>query len=142
MSLSPLRAQSPAFSTLYFFAGGSDGATPQAGLVEDRKNPGTFYGITLNTPTFFRVSSGGTFTVLYTFNGENDGNYAYGGLIQGKDGNFYGTTVEGGINNNGTVFKITPDGTLTTLYSFSPLSQSFTNTDGASPYGGLVEDRN
>ena len=43
----------------------------------------------------------------------------YAGLVQGSDGNFYGTTIAGGANSEGTVFKITPSGTLTTLYSFA-----------------------
>ena len=56
----------------------------------------------------------------------------YAGLVQGTDGNFYGTTSEGGANGYGTVFKITPSGTLTTLHSFDV-------TDGAYPYAGLVQ---
>ena len=52
--------------------------------------------------------------------------------MQGSDGNFYGTTSDGGANSGGTVFKITPGGTLTTLYSFA-------GSDGADPYAGLVQ---
>jgi uncharacterized repeat protein (TIGR03803 family) len=71
-----------------------------------------------------------TFTVLASFDG-TDGAYPYlGTLVQGTDGNFYGTTSGGGANNAGTVFKITPSGTLTTLHSFD-------STDGANPDGGL-----
>ncbi len=52
--------------------------------------------------------------------------------MQGSDGNFYGTTSSGGSNNDGTVFKITPGGTLTTLYSFS-------GNDGLEPVASLVQ---
>jgi uncharacterized repeat protein (TIGR03803 family) len=55
--------------------------------------------------------------------------------VQGTDGNFYGTTYEGGANDYGTVFKITPTGTLTTLHSFS-------SSDGAFPNGSLVQATN
>ncbi len=57
--------------------------------------------------------------------------------MQGTDGNFYGTAVNGGVNGYGTVFKITPGGTLTTLYSFC--SQQPNCADGGQPYAGLVQ---
>ena len=56
------------------------------------------------------------------------------GLVQGIDGNFYGTTVGGGANQFGTVFKITPTGTFTVLHSFN-------TTDGANPRSALVQGR-
>jgi uncharacterized repeat protein (TIGR03803 family) len=60
------------------------------------------------------------------------------GLVQGTDGNFYGTTELGGADHNGAVFKITPGGKLTRLYSF-PCSQDLC-PDGKQPAGGLVQD--
>jgi uncharacterized repeat protein (TIGR03803 family) len=78
------------------------------------------------------ASQAQTFTTLASFNGAN-GAYPEASLIQGLNGNFYGTTFEGGSSNNGTVFKITPGGTLTTLYSFCAQSNC-----GDLPYGGLV----
>jgi uncharacterized repeat protein (TIGR03803 family) len=80
-------------------------------------------------------SSAQTFTVLHTFS-LADGAFPFGTLVQGLDGNFYGTTAQGNGQNQcsggcGTVFKITPDGTLTTLHSFD-------KTDGAYPVAGLV----
>lgn len=58
-----------------------------------------------------------TFTVLHSFDGTDGGN-PLEGLVQATDGNFYGTTLNGGAPGPGTVFKITPSGTLTTLYTF------------------------
>jgi len=59
--------------------------------------------------------------------------------VQGRDGNFYGTTYAGGTGNQGTVFAITPSGSLSTLYRFC----SQTNcTDGANPYAGLIQASN
>ena len=69
----------------------------------------------------------------------HDGGYPYGGLIQGTDGNFYGTTRNGGAQNYGTVFKITQTGTLTTLYSFCFQSGC---TDGYFPESRLVQAAN
>src|SRR4029077_6414362 len=73
----------------------------------------------------------GVVTTLYTFAG-SDGASPSAALTEGSDGNFYGTTVGGGSNDHGTVFKLTTSGTLTTLYAFA-------GDDGASPYGRLIE---
>ena len=70
-------------------------------------------------------------TELYGFSGRGDGAYPYSGLALGSDGSLYGTTYQGGANNDGTVFKITPSGTLTTLHAFG-------GSDGAYPYAGLL----
>ncbi len=117
----------------------ADGAFPSAGLIQ--ASNGDFYGTTTgdyqgnNDGTVFKITPGGTLTTLYRFCSESacaDGMYPYAGLIQAADGNLYGTTVEGGADDFGTVFKITPGGTLTTLHSFDGL-------DGISPYGALIE---
>ncbi len=83
---------------------------------------------------FFAVevigSSGQTFKTLHSFDG-TDGNGPIAGLVQATDGNFYGTTNNGGSYGNGTVFKITPEGKLTTLHNFD-------NTDGINP-AGLIQ---
>jgi len=77
-----------------------------------------------NPGIFFRLTPAGAFTVLYTFTGGVDGSFP-SGLTQGADGNFYGSTVYGPetppniFNGYGTIFKITPAGALTTLYSFT-----------------------
>ena len=76
--------------------------------------------------TVFRITPSGILTTIHRFDG-TDGYDPYAGLVQGPDGNFYGTTYAGGPSNHceytgfkgcGTVFKITPSGTLTTLYNF------------------------
>jgi uncharacterized repeat protein (TIGR03803 family) len=88
--------------------------------------------------TVFKLTPGGALTTLYSFCSQTacaDGVYPTG-LIQATDGNFYGTTQFGGSNRQGTVFRITPHGKLTTLYNFC----SQTNcTDGAAPFGPLVQ---
>ena len=63
------------------------------------------------------LASAQKLTVLHTFN-STDGAFPDGGLIQGSDGNLYGTASGGGAHGFGTVFKITPSGKFTTIYSF------------------------
>lgn len=84
------------------------------------------------------ASSAQTFTDLLSFDGA-DGSFPYAGLVQGTDGNFYGTTYNGGTYGYGTVFKITAAGKLTTLYSFCPGEIC---TDGMYPNAGLVQATN
>jgi uncharacterized repeat protein (TIGR03803 family) len=82
-------------------------------------------------------------TVLYTFAGASDGHVPFAGLIFDNDGALYGTTVSGGIGNNGTVFKLTPPAKgqtgwkETVLYSFCSLSNC---SDGAQPRASLIAD--
>jgi len=124
-----------------------DGGNPQ-GVVQ--ASDGNFYGTTsvggeIYGGTVFRITSGGVFTIVYSFCSLfrcADGISPLA-LIQGTDGNFYGTTSQGGANNGsyctngcGTVFKITARGTLTTLYTFCSQSNC---TDGAFPSAALVQ---
>jgi uncharacterized repeat protein (TIGR03803 family) len=82
------------------------------------------------------AASAQTFTSLLDFNGPDGANPWQGTLVQGRDGNFYGTTNYGGANNSGTVFKMTPTGALTTLYDFCSQANC---ADGAYPQSiGLV----
>jgi uncharacterized repeat protein (TIGR03803 family) len=122
-----------ALTRLYSFTGGSDGASPHAGLV--RGSDDAFYGTTSGDPhgqgTVFRMSTSGSLTVLYSFSGGNDGANPRGGLVRGSDGYFYGTTVGGGVRA-ATVFRITSNGVLTSLYSFN-------TGDSYAPVAGLAE---
>jgi uncharacterized repeat protein (TIGR03803 family) len=76
-----------------------------------------------------------TFTTLVSFDGDATGSQPIAPLVQGLDGNFYGTTYTGGTQDYGTVFKVTPSGKLTVLHSFCSLKNC---ADGESPWGGLV----
>src|SRR4051812_17961142 len=78
------------------------------------------------------LATGQTFQELYSFSGNADGGQPQGALIQGADGNFYGTTGYGGLRTLGTVFKMTPDGVLTTIASFD-------GTNGNYPFGALLQ---
>jgi T5SS/PEP-CTERM-associated repeat protein/uncharacterized repeat protein (TIGR03803 family) len=140
-----LNANAQTESNLYSLGSSpTDGVHPEAGLVQG--SDGNFYGTTFlggtnNDGTVYRVSPSGTETTLYSFVGSpTDGGLPWAGLVQGSDGNFYGTTVQGGTSTNcggsgcGTVFRISPSGTKTTLYSFVGYPG-----DGGSPYAGLVQ---
>ncbi len=104
-----------------------------------------FYGTTSRgglggSGTVFKMNSEGTVTVLHQFQIQSpvyDGASPTGRLVEGTDGEFYGTTASG-TGANGTIFKITPSGRITILYFFNTPSWS----DGVSPIGGLVQDGN
>jgi uncharacterized repeat protein (TIGR03803 family) len=120
---------------LYSFEDGDDGALPVAGLTLG--SDGKFYGTALEGGTngygsVFKMTAAGAFTTLYGFTGGNDGAFPYAGVIQGRDGNFYGTALESGLGFYGTVFSLTPNGILTVLASFDA-------TNGAFPQGGVIQ---
>jgi uncharacterized repeat protein (TIGR03803 family) len=141
-------------TTLYRFCKSfycPDGALPEGGLIFG--TDGNLYGTTAQSGvhgwgTVFRITTSGELTTLYNFCSLTncaDGAYPASSLIQASDGNFYGTTLGGGTGNPagcpdssqgcGTIFRLTPWGDLTTLYSFCSQSDC---TDGATP-GALVE---
>jgi uncharacterized repeat protein (TIGR03803 family) len=125
----------------------TDGDLPSAGLVQAAN--GDFYGTTWSGGpngggAVFSITAAGKLTTLNSFDG-TDGSGSVAALVQGTDGNFYGTTESGGTGANcpssvelgcGTVFKITPAGTLTSLYSFCSQANC---TDGDLPFAGLVQ---
>jgi uncharacterized repeat protein (TIGR03803 family) len=156
-------------TTIYTFCSQpncADGITP-SGLVLG--TDGNFYGTTIQggsttnvdcttyvetCGTIFKLTPGGKLTTLYNFCSQPncaDGSLPYAGLVLGNDGNFYGTTFYGGISSSclntyspdptgcGTIFKITPEGTLTTLYAFCTLTNC---PDGANPGEPLVVGTN
>jgi uncharacterized repeat protein (TIGR03803 family) len=125
---------------LYSFSYGVDGANPTAGLTLAAN--GSFYGTTFLGGTnfedggLFEMSSGGRLTPLYSFTNGADGANPYGALVQGSDGNLYGTSKGGGTSGHGAVFKMTTNGGFTALYSFT------NGFDGSSPYAGLAQGSN
>lgn len=137
-------------TTLYYFNSTNDsGSLPNGTLVLG--NDGNFYGVTEYTGsvfpygpnnhtgfgTVFQIRTNGVLTTLHTFDGTN-GSVPMGGLTLGRDGSFYGVTFFGGtgfqsdyFTGNGTIFKITTNGTFMTLVYF-------TGTNGLQPSGGLT----
>src|SRR5579863_4850914 len=101
----------------------SDGSTPEADVIQG--SDGNFYGTTYNGGgaggygTIFKITSTGVFTTLHFFNDETDGRQIVSGLVQGTDGNFYGTSGGGGAFGDGTFYSITPSGVLTVLHDFN-----------------------
>jgi uncharacterized repeat protein (TIGR03803 family) len=131
---------------LYSFDGTNYFANPTYGLTVG--NDGNFYGTQSGgngTGSVFKITPAGVLTVLHTFTGNPDGAEPASGVILGKDGNFYGDTEYGGAYGYGTLFKMTPSGTLKILYSFNSSTDYATNptapllqaTDG-NFYGVLV----
>jgi uncharacterized repeat protein (TIGR03803 family) len=131
-----------------FGATSTDGSGPQ---VPIQGKDGNFYGTTYGgganklssggfsgatgDGTFYMITPGGVETVLYSFGvSDVDGLAPTGSVIQAADGNFYGTTVLGGAAGKGTVFKITPAGVETVLYSFGTSS-----TDATNPSSGVIQ---
>jgi uncharacterized repeat protein (TIGR03803 family) len=128
-------------SVLYSFKGGTDGASPVAGLVRD--SAGNLYGTTVNgginactnrCGTVFKVDKSGHESVLYRFKGGSDGGLPYAGLVRDAAGNLYGTTYSGGAHQLGAVFKVDKTGHESVLYSFPG------GSDGGLPYAGLIRD--
>jgi uncharacterized repeat protein (TIGR03803 family) len=87
----------------------------------------------------FKVTLSGQETLVYTFEGQSvsDGQLPEAGLLQGVDGNFYGTTSEGGVGISGTVFKLTPAGMETVLSNFN--AGGSTSVNGYSPIASLIQ---
>lgn len=131
---------------LYSFTGGVDGAWPQGPLVLDAESK--LYGTTggggqydcypgYGCGTVFELSRDGTETTLYAFTGGADDGNPSGGVIRDAEGNLYGTTAKWvGQPSPGTVFKLTPSGVETQLYSF------LGGRDGSDPNGGVARDAN
>jgi len=132
-------------TTLHVFDG-SDGALPGYGGTLIEGTDGNLYGTSTdggtspNGGTIFKITPAGKFTTLYYFCSQpncSDGANPVESLVQASDGNFYGTTVDGGNSMAyGTIFKITPQGVLTTLYKFCSLPDC---ADGVDPQAALIQ---
>jgi uncharacterized repeat protein (TIGR03803 family) len=122
-----------------------DGTYPEGGLIQ--ASDGNFYGTTNGggtgmqaQGTIFRITPSGVLTTIYAFCTDYsqgtclDGTNPMGSLVQGSDGDLYGTTQGGGAPQNGTVFKVTTGGALSTLYSFAGPPD-----DGELPSSGLIQ---
>ncbi len=137
-------------TALYSFcleSGCPDGYAPWAGLVQATN--GELYGTTRAgggncCGTVFKVTPTGTLTTLDSLASEQgSGFYPTAGLVQATNGDLYGTTTGGGANGLGSVFRMTPSGELTTIYSFCSVNNSQTNClDGFSPAAGLIQASN
>jgi uncharacterized repeat protein (TIGR03803 family) len=147
MFVTPANA-SVVFTNLFSFSG-TNGSEPEGQLLQ--ASDGNLYGTTRETTlekhgnsgfgiyghgTVFRITTNGVFTTLASFAPLRDTNangaYPRAGLIEGNDGNFYGTTTGGGTKGQGTVFKVTTNGILTFL-------ASFVGTNGNAPEAGLLQ---
>ncbi len=156
LTVSSVAAPGVTISNLYSFAGGADGSNPN-GLMQDTN--GYFYGTTQNGG----ANSGGTIfqmtgrwrrlTTLGAFNGPGNGGgfSSTAALVQGLDGYLYGTTQDGGANGDGTIFKVSTNGILTTVYSFDGGDGGFSrctplivgadgNIYGTTSTGGVLGD--
>jgi uncharacterized repeat protein (TIGR03803 family) len=142
------------FTSLYSFcsqAACTDGANPQSAFVQ--ASDGSFWGTTISggandKGTVFKFVPGSAPQIMYSFCAQascTDGSFPFTGLTLANDGNFYGVTAEGGNNGVncgltgygcGTVFRITPGGSLTTLHTFCTQSSCM---DGAIPQGQMIQ---
>jgi uncharacterized repeat protein (TIGR03803 family) len=137
-------AQAQALEVLYTFRGGTDGANPYAGLIQDAA--GNLYGTTASGGAFgfgtvFKLDTTGTESVLHSFTGTPDGSSPYAGLLRDTVGNLFGTTNTGGSGQGcssgcGTVFKLDTPGKETVLHSFTGAAYEYE----VSPLAGLIRD--
>jgi uncharacterized repeat protein (TIGR03803 family) len=133
--------------SLHNFTGRADGSNPIGPLVRDAD--GNLFGVAQSggrrlCPEFFltpgtgcgvvfKIDSQNRFTILHRFRGQAGGAVPQGGLLLDGAGNLFGTTLKGGIDENGIIFKIAKDGAYSVLHRF-------TQAEGQNPNGGLVAD--
>ena len=144
--VTPAAGGASALTILYSFTGYADGGNPQSGVIVAPSGAlygTTEFGGTLGIGTVFELApaanTGDSWTesVLYSFQGGNDGEFPYAGLIRGSSGVLYGVTNNGGPSGNGTVFQVVPGvsgavSTETVLYAFAG------GADGGNPEASLL----
>ncbi len=123
-----------AYTLLYSFQGPPNDTVLPFGLIEGTDGDlwGVGNGWIISGGGVFKITLAGKESLVYTFEPNADGAFLDGegpsaNLIQGSNGDFYGTTEEGGSANQGTIFQLTAGGQETVLYSFP------NQTDGAYP---------
>ena len=147
----PANAQTYSFKTLHAFNSFSLGVHPDGALLVDKS--GNLFGITAGggnehhnrvpagAGVVFELAANGAYRVLYSFCPQYpclDGQSPNAGLVEDAAGNLYGTTLFGGAKGGGVIFKLTPSGELTVLYSFCSAAAC---ADGSGPSSGLIRDR-
>ena len=124
--------------TLYVFQNGNDGEWPDQAPIVDAA--GNIYGTThiRNGKPFagavWKIDTSGNFSVVHDLYGATDGYGPNSPLLPDKDGNLYGTTLLGGTDNFGTVYRVTPTGGFSVVHAFA------NRGDGVQPTGNLVSD--
>ncbi len=119
---------------LHEFYGPANGSGVYDGLT--RGSDGSLYGTAPGggasvAGTIFKITTGGTFSLLASASDNGNGVYPYGTIVQGKDGAYYGVMVGGGSGSSGTIFRTTSGGSVTREFSFNA------STSGKTPYGRL-----
>lgn len=127
-------------SLLYSFAGGTDGQFPDSFPRLTMDKAGNLYGTTTSGGTsnhgvVFKIAPDGTETVLYAFQGGDDGAKPLAGVIADRKGNLYGTTTSGGAFDGGTLYRITAKGRFKVLHAFG------SGSDGRMPQNGVLRDK-
>ena len=127
------------FTIMHRFTGDQDDASDSSSSLIVGSD-GNFYGTSRNggsasSGAIFRLTPTGQTTVLHSFDqgGFLDGYQPQSSLLQANDGNFYGVAGTGGPANNGTLFRLTPDGNFTVLHAFTG------GLDGGGPAGSLIQ---
>ena len=136
LTVVPVTQPGAFFYSLHSFTTSGTGLNPYAGLIQAKD--AFLYGTTLNGGasgygSAFKVATSGSFSLLHSFTNGLDGSAPFAGLVQGRDGNFYGAAFQGGNSSSGTVFKMTSTGGFTFLYSF------LGGDDGSDPAASLIQ---
>ncbi len=132
--------------TLYSFTGGNDGGSPESGLaisLNGRSINSSMFGTTnqggsLGGGVIYGITTGGKFTLVHTLAPATEGSNPVGELITDDNGNLFGTGSGGGSTGAGTIFKVTPAGSLTLLYTFPVDPVTFLNPKGNTPLARLA----